>query len=170
MRSGDFFQGRAARVGADFGGAPGGLQQGGADGATKPSGPPPVNVTLSPARAVELQRSVQITGSLVGLETATISNRVAGRITKVYVDRGDRVKPGQTLLEIEPDRFKLAVDDSQAALQQTLARLGLKDVPSEEFDINQTAPVKKSTERLRSGQGQDESRHAAEPVAGAERF
>jgi RND family efflux transporter MFP subunit len=112
--------------------------------ATKPSGPPPVNVTLSPARAVELQRSVQITGSLVGLETATISNRVAGRITKVYVDRGDRVKPGQTLLEIEPDRFKLAVDDSQAALQQTLARLGLKDVPSEEFDINQTAPVKKA--------------------------
>ena len=112
--------------------------------ATKPGGPQPVNVTLAPVRAMELQRSVRITGSLAGLETATISNRVAGRITKVSVDRGDRVKPGQTLLEIEPDRFRLAVEEAQAALQQTLARLGLKDVPGEDFDVNQTAPVKKA--------------------------
>jgi len=111
---------------------------------TKPGGPPPINVTLAPARAMELQRSVRITGSLAGLETATISNRVAGRITKVYVDRGDRVTPGQILLDIEPDRYRLAVDESQAALQQTLARLGLKDVPGEDFDVNQTAPVKKA--------------------------
>ena len=84
---------------------------------TKPNGPPPVHVTVLPARAMELQRSVRITGSLAGLETATLSNRVAGRITKVYVDRGDRVKPGQKLLEVEPDRFKMAQDESQAALQ-----------------------------------------------------
>jgi RND family efflux transporter MFP subunit len=80
----------------------------------------------------------------VGLETATISNRVSGRITKIYVDRGDRVQPGQKLLEIEPDRYKMGVDESQASLQQTLARLGIKDVPGEDFDVNQTAPVKKA--------------------------
>jgi RND family efflux transporter MFP subunit len=111
---------------------------------TKPSGPAPVNVIVAPARSVELQRSVDIKGSLVGLETATISNRVAGRITKVLVDRGDRVKPSQTLLEIEPDRYKMSVDESQAALQGVLARLGIKEVPSEDFDVNQTAPVKKA--------------------------
>ncbi len=112
--------------------------------ATKPGGPPPVHITLLPARALELQRSVRITGSLAGLETATLSNRVAGRITKVYVERGDRVKPGQKLLEVEPDRYRMAVDESQAALQQTLARLGLKEIPGEDFDVNQTAPVKKA--------------------------
>jgi RND family efflux transporter MFP subunit len=103
-----------------------------------------VPVVLAAARGMELQRTVRITGSLRGLETATLSNRVGGRITKVLVDRGDRVKPGQTLLEIEPDRFKLAVEESRAALEQTLARLGLKEVPGENFDVNQTAPVKKA--------------------------
>jgi RND family efflux transporter MFP subunit len=116
--------------------------------ATKPGagsgGPPPVNVVLMRAKAMELQRSVRITGNLVGLETPTISNRVTGRVTKVLVDRGDRVKPGQTLLEIEPDRFRMSVDESQAALAQTLARLGVKEVPGENFDVNQTAPVKKA--------------------------
>jgi RND family efflux transporter MFP subunit len=111
---------------------------------TKPSGPPPVSVVLMPARAAELQRSVDIKGSLVGLETATISNRVAGRITKIMVDRGDRVKPSQVLLEVEPDRFKLAVEESQAALQGVLARLGVKNVPAQDFDVSQTAPVKKA--------------------------
>jgi RND family efflux transporter MFP subunit len=112
--------------------------------ATKPSGAAPVPVVLTAAKGMALQRSVRITGSLAGLETATISNRVAGRITKVLVDRGERIKPRQTLLEIEPDRFRLAVEESQAALQQTLARLGLKDVPAEDFDVSKTAPVKRA--------------------------
>jgi membrane fusion protein (multidrug efflux system) len=120
----------------------------GGETATKPGagsgGPPPVNVVLMRAKAMELQRSVRITGNLVGLETPTISNRVTGRVTKVLVDRGDRVQPGQTLLEIEPDRFRMSVDESQAALAQTLARLGVKEVPGENFDVNQTAPVKKA--------------------------
>lgn len=112
--------------------------------ATKPSGPPPVPVSVVPARTMELQRSVRITGSLVGLETATLSNRVPGRVTKIYVDRGDWVKPGQKLLEIEPDRFRMGVEESKAALEQTLARLGIKEVPGDNFDVNRTAPVKKA--------------------------
>src|SRR6187399_1896169 len=87
--------------------------------ATKPSttapAVAPVIVTLAPARAMELQRTVKITGSLVGLETATLSNRVSGLVTKVYVDRGDRVKPNQVLMEVEPDRYRMAVDESEAA-------------------------------------------------------
>ncbi|HVT82995.1 MAG TPA: biotin/lipoyl-binding protein, partial [Phycisphaerae bacterium] len=113
------------------------------EAATKPA-QAPVSVELAPVQAMELQRSVRVTGSLVGLETATLSNRVAGRITKIYADRGDRVKPGEKLLEIEPVRFRMGVDESRAALEQVLARLGLKEVPPENFDVNQTAPVKKA--------------------------
>ena len=114
------------------------------DATTRPSGPPPVAVILAPARAVELQRSVRVVGSLAGLETATLSNRITGRISKIYVDRGGRVKPGAKLLEIEPDRFEMAVYEADASLKQTLARLGIKEVPTDDFDINQTAPVKKA--------------------------
>ena len=91
-----------------------------------------------------LQRSVRIVGSLVGLETATLSNRITGIISKVSVDRGDRVKPNQLLLEIEPEQFALAEKVAESTLAQTLARLGLKEVPAEDFDVNQTAPVKKA--------------------------
>jgi len=117
-----------------------------ANAAVAPAAPsvPPVNITVVSARAMELQRSVKITGSLVGLETATLSNRVTGRVTKIYFDRGGRVKPGEVMLEIEPDRFQMAVDESKGTLEQTLARLGLKEIPKDDFDISQTAPVKKA--------------------------
>jgi RND family efflux transporter MFP subunit len=111
---------------------------------TKPSGPPAVTVSIGHARSAELQRSIRITGSLAGLETAAISNRVTGLVSKIYVDRGDRVKPNEKLLEIEPERFALAEKEAVASLQQTLARLGLKEVPGEDFDVGQTAPVKKA--------------------------
>src|SRR4051812_43514178 len=96
-----------------------------ADAAAKPAGQGPVPITLSPTKGMELQRTVRIVGSLAGLETATLSNRVSGSISKIYVDRGDRVKPGQKLLEIEPDRYEMAVRESEASLEGTLARLGL---------------------------------------------
>lgn len=111
---------------------------------SKAKGPPAVNVTVSPVKSMELQRSVRIVGSLVGLETATISNRVTGVVSKVYVDRGDRVKPNQPLLDIEPEQFELSEKVAEATLAQTLAKLGLKEVPAEDFDVNQTAPVKKA--------------------------
>src|SRR5690349_14882306 len=57
-----------------------------------------IPITVSATKVVELQRSVRIVGSLAGLETATLSNRITGVISHIYVDRGDRVKPNQTLL------------------------------------------------------------------------
>lgn len=111
---------------------------------TKPAGPPPVNITLAAVRTAELQRSVRVVGSLAGYETATLSNRVTGVISKIYVDRGARVKPGEKLLEIEPDRFDLAQREAEGLLQQTLAKLGLQEVPGDNFDVSQTAPVKKA--------------------------
>jgi RND family efflux transporter MFP subunit len=111
--------------------------------ATRPA-PAALSIKVIPARAVDLQRSVKVLGSLAGLETATLSNRITGIVSSVSVDRGDRVKPRQKLLEIEPERYNLGVHEAQATLQQTLARLGLKEVPGSDFDVNQTAPVKKA--------------------------
>jgi RND family efflux transporter MFP subunit len=69
---------------------------------------------------------------------------VTGIVSKVYVDRGQWVKPSEKLLEIEPDRFDMAEKEAEAMLEQTLARLGIKEVPPQDFDVNQTAPVKKA--------------------------
>lgn len=118
-------------------------EAGGAGNKPQP-GAAPVPITVAPVRTMDLQRSVRVVGSLVGLETTTISNRVTGIVSKVYVDRGARVKPNDKLLEIDPERFNLAQRVAEAVLGQTLARLGLTEVPPESFDVNQTAPVKKA--------------------------
>src|SRR4051812_2534765 len=70
-------------------------EQAKADTTPKPAAPAPVTVRVSPVRSMELQRSVRIVGSLAGIETITLSNRVTGVISKISVDRGDYVTPGQ---------------------------------------------------------------------------
>ena len=110
----------------------------------------PVSVTVVPAKAMDLQRSVRIVGSLAAIEKPALSNRVTGTVSKIYVDVGDRVapsksgEPGRKLLEIESRRFDLAVQNAAAVLEETLSRLGLKTIPSENFDIDQTAPVQRA--------------------------
>ncbi|MCL2646605.1 MAG: efflux RND transporter periplasmic adaptor subunit [Phycisphaerales bacterium] len=115
---------------------------------TQASSPPSVPVKVRVAESRGLQRTVRVVGNLAGLETATLSNRVTGTVEKVYVDVGDRVKPGATLLQIDPTRFQFWFAEAEAAQQETLAMLGIKDVPDNSFDVNQTAPVKKAQAEL----------------------
>src|SRR5690606_22824633 len=69
-----------------------------------------------------------------GLERVQISAKVAGRLEKVLVDVGDRIKPGTKLIEIHQLDFKLAVDEAQRALERKLAKLGLTEIPGERFN------------------------------------
>jgi RND family efflux transporter MFP subunit len=65
---------------------------------------------------------------------------------------GDRVQPGAKLLEIVPRRFQFSLSESEAALSQTLARLGLKEIPDRDFDVNNTNPVKKALSELENAE------------------
>ncbi|MCL2640165.1 MAG: efflux RND transporter periplasmic adaptor subunit [Phycisphaerales bacterium] len=113
--------------------------------------PDAVPVRVRAAESRDLQRTVRVVGNLAGLESTTLSNRVPGTVEKIHVDVGDRVKPGTTLLEIDPTRFQLWLAEAQAAQQETLAMLGVTEVgggADDSFDINQTAPVKKAQTEL----------------------
>src|SRR5688572_31877030 len=50
----------------------------------------PVAVTLAPVTTQPVQRSVEVVGTLYGDEETTISAKVAGRITTIFKDVGDR--------------------------------------------------------------------------------
>jgi multidrug efflux pump subunit AcrA (membrane-fusion protein) len=75
----------------------------------------------------EIQRVIDITGTLLPNEEVVVSSEVDGPVEKVLVDLGDRVKRSQLLVKISAREFELSVDRYLAELQQALARLGLNE-------------------------------------------
>jgi membrane fusion protein (multidrug efflux system) len=54
----------------------------------------------------------QINGHLI-----QISSRIAGQVTKVYVEENSEVKAGDTIAELDPKDFQVAVEQDEANLQ-----------------------------------------------------
>lgn len=103
--------------------------------------PAVVPVSVAPVKVRAVQRRVSVVGSLHGFERITITPKVEGRVQTLYFDVGDRVAPGDTLLELDPIDYRLAVDEAQQALNQELSRLDLKQPPPDDFDIEQLPGV-----------------------------
>jgi multidrug efflux pump subunit AcrA (membrane-fusion protein) len=108
----------------------------------------PIAVTVTPAIVAPVQRTVEITGTLFGDEEATVSAKVPGRIVSVLRDVGDRIAAAQPLAQIDQTDYELAVAQKQMAMQASLAKLGLADMPDESFDLNKVPTVERA--RLQS--------------------
>jgi RND family efflux transporter MFP subunit len=75
---------------------------------------PTVTVAAVEVRAVE--RQVDATGSLLAWEEAVVNTTIPGRIARLLVDLGDRVRPGQVVAEMDPRELDLGVEQAQAVL------------------------------------------------------
>lgn len=95
---------------------------------------PPVEVSVLPVRLGQLQRYVDVTGTLHGEEDASISAKVSGRVVAIRKDVGDRVAPGEILAELEKIDYELMVRQRELALSEVLAKIGLKELPPPDFD------------------------------------
>lgn len=81
---------------------------------------------LFPVETLRVQdRAVTYTLSAVGsveaFEKVQVTARVAGVVEKVRFAEGSRVAGDQVLVEIEPERYKLAVESAQAAHNKAVA-------------------------------------------------
>jgi membrane fusion protein, multidrug efflux system len=103
-----------------------------------------VTVQVVPTKLLTVQRTIEIVGTLYGDEEATISSKVAGRVSKTLVDIGDRVEAGQALAQLDPADYELGRNQSEMTLLQTLAKLGLSTMPSADFDIAATPTVQQA--------------------------
>ena len=103
--------------------------------------PRAVMVTVAATERKEVERTVEVVGSLRGWEQVTLGIKKEGRVRKVFHDMGDRVKPGEPLIEMETDDADLAVRQAERRLQVELAKLGLKDLPEKEFDVSSLPSV-----------------------------
>lgn len=102
----------------------------------------PVEAQTIDARATVISPIIRVQGTLYAIEDLTVSSKVAGRITAIAHDLGDRVEPDMPLAQIDRTDYDLAAQERQLAVSATLAKLGLKEFPSAELDAEEVPTVK----------------------------
>jgi RND family efflux transporter MFP subunit len=102
-----------------------------------------VTVTIAEIRKQTVDRTVPMVGTLKGWEETTVGTKRAGRAVKIFHDMGDRIPPGEPLLELERVYAELAVAQAQRQLQAELAKLGLNELPAKDsgFDPSSVPAV-----------------------------
>lgn len=65
--------------------------------------------------------SIYAVGSVEAFEMVMVTARVAGVVDKVLFSEGTVVQAGQELVEIEPERYRLAVESAKAAWEKAKA-------------------------------------------------
>jgi multidrug efflux pump subunit AcrA (membrane-fusion protein) len=99
-----------------------------------------VPVLLRPVRTQAVQVEVPVNGTLWADEDVGLSAKVSGRVLEVQKDLGDRLGAGELLARIDPLDYALAVEQKDLAVKESLAKVGLKELPGGEFDPA-TVPV-----------------------------
>lgn len=117
-------------------------------GKTEAKPPAAVAVTTQPVRRGEVQRTVDVPGTLLGDEETSISAKVTGRVVAVYKDVGDRVQAGDVLAQIDRIDYQLQVNQKELAMREALAKLGLSDFPAADFDLSQVPMVQRAKFQL----------------------
>ncbi|RUL87731.1 efflux RND transporter periplasmic adaptor subunit [Tautonia sociabilis] len=95
--------------------------------------PRPVVVTTAEAVVQPVERAIEVVGTLHGWEEVTIGSKQTGRVLIVRHDVGDRVSPGEPLVELDPVDAKLAVDEARSRLLAEIVRLGITAEQARQF-------------------------------------
>jgi len=77
--------------------------------------PPPPRVTVAKPVQQAAIRYLEATGSTVPVNQADLVARVAGFVQGISYDDGEEVKQGRLLFTIEPEPYKVKVDQAKAA-------------------------------------------------------
>jgi RND family efflux transporter MFP subunit len=103
------------------------------------------DVRVTPVSEMPVGTSVTVTGTLAAQDEATLSVKVPGRLRAVNVDLGSVVRRGQMVAQLEPQDYQLRIQQAEAALQQTRARLGLAPEGSDDrVDPEKTGTVRQA--------------------------
>jgi RND family efflux transporter MFP subunit len=101
----------------------------------------PIAITVESVTPRVVQRSVSVVGSLYGQEEIVIRPKVGGRVAEILHETGDRVSTGDVLLRVEQTEYELAAAEARRSLELELTKLGLKQLPGDDFDPAQLPSV-----------------------------
>jgi membrane fusion protein (multidrug efflux system) len=92
-----------------------------------------VPVTIANLEHRSVERTVEVIGTLRGWEQVTVGSKRTGRVVKVLHDIGDRVKPGEPLVELDPVDARLGVQQAESRYLGELVKLGITRRQAEEI-------------------------------------
>ncbi len=111
-----------------------------AQGAGKAATPIAVKTVVVERR--ELPDTLELSASLLADEESRVTPLVAGRVARVFVERGSKVKEGDPLVQLRSVDYRTSAESARAALQQARARLGIAPGDEAGFDPSQAADVR----------------------------
>lgn len=99
-------------------------QKADANGSGKRRGPMAYPVEVEVLKPERVEYAIDAVGSIDAFESVQITARVSGAIDAVRFREGDQVKKNQLLVEIEPQRYQLAVAQAKAQVERAEASRG----------------------------------------------
>ncbi|MBU4232540.1 MAG: efflux RND transporter periplasmic adaptor subunit [Desulfobacterales bacterium] len=91
-----------------------------APGLTPLKGPPPQGRVLV-VQETEIPRELEVMGAVISPTLSQVSSQVPGRVTKIWVEAGSRVKAGDPLVSLSAAEFQARLSQAQAQLHQAAA-------------------------------------------------
>ncbi|NEP85995.1 MAG: efflux RND transporter periplasmic adaptor subunit [Okeania sp. SIO2C2] len=85
--------------------------------------PPPTAVEIARVNRTQVADSTKYIATVEGKERATITPRVSGQVSQVFVSLGNRVKKGDPILQIDPSQQQAVLDSNIAQISSAQAQL-----------------------------------------------
>jgi len=113
-------------------------------------------VSTAPVQRISIQRTIDLSGTLISPDEAKVSAEAAGVVQSVSVRLGDEVARGQELVRLAPRELELALERAQSALRQTQAQLGMADEDSEPLADDRIAAIRTAAANLDDARTQNQ--------------
>ncbi|BCK88024.1 multidrug resistance protein MdtA [Sideroxyarcus emersonii] len=105
------------------------------DGESPPGAtPPPIPVTATTAQQQAMPVWIDVQGTVIPLNYVNVMPRVAGLLQSVNFREGQAVKAGQVLATIDPQPFRIQVEQAQAQLMRDQAQLAGAQADLERYE------------------------------------
>src|SRR3989454_4302382 len=120
-----------------------------------------VQIRTTTLQRISLQRTADLSGTLVSPDQARVSSEVAGVVRDVLVEIGQEVKVGQDLVRLDTVELNLALQRAESALRQTEAQLGIDSSrggqipPDDQISTVRTATANRDDARAQLARAQD---------------
>ncbi len=113
--------------------------------AAGPGAKPARQVKTAAVAETPFGETVTANGTLAAYDQTTVSVKVPGRVRAISVDLGSVVSHGQVIAQVDPEDYRLRVQQAEASLAQARARLGLStDGTDDRVDPEQTSTVRQA--------------------------
>ena len=84
---------------------------------------PPAQGKVLTVQETAIPQELQVLGAVISRSLAQVSSQVPGRVTRIWVEAGSRVQPGDPLVSLTGEEYQARVNQARGGLSQAQAHL-----------------------------------------------